>query len=119
MIHGLHHVLPVRVELRWEDLAHRLASIGLVHPRGRLNEACQILVATHRLIQCRQEVLVELLFGFLVQLVVLLKESLLGAQHVHGVLPGGRSYPLALVAATVRRCESLDLLYDGLPRVDL
>ena len=76
-------------------------------------------MAAHRLIQRRQEVLVELLLRFLVQLVVLLQKRFLGAQHLESVLPRGRSYPLAFVPATVCRCESFDLFNDGLSGVDL
>ena len=74
---------------------------------------------SHGLIQSAQEVLVELLFGVLVKLVVLLQQGLLGPHLRQGGLHARRSDSLAFVAATVRRRHRLDLLNNCLPGVNL
>ena len=74
---------------------------------------------SHSLIKSAEEVLVELLLRVLVQHVILLQQSLLGADLRQGRLHARRRYSLAFVAAAVRWGHCLDLLNDCLPGVDL
>jgi len=83
LVHRSDNIFAVGVELRREYFRHGLNRIGLVYSRGLLDELSQrLLASTHRLVQRRQEVRIKLLFGLLVELVVLLKQCLLGAYLV-------------------------------------
>ena len=75
----------------------------------------------HGLVQCAQEVLIELLFGVLVELVVLLEESLLGTDLCEDavLIVAGRSNAPALIAATMSWSHCLDLLNNSRSWVDL
>ena len=77
LVHGVDHILPIRVELRREDLRHSLRRVRLIYASRLLNELLKRLVPAHRLVKRAQEVLVELLLSVLVQLVVLLEQGLL------------------------------------------
>ena len=77
LIHSVDHILPIRVELRREDLRHSLRRVRLIHTRRLLDELLERLMPAHRLVKRAQEVLVELLLRVLVQLVILLEQCLL------------------------------------------
>ena len=77
LIHGVDHILSIRVELRREDLRHSLRRVRLIHTRRLLDELLERLMPAHRLVKRAQEVLVELLLRVLVQLVILLEQCLL------------------------------------------
>jgi len=121
LVHGVHDILPIGVELWWKNLRHGLGRVGLVHASRLLNELLEGLVPTHRLVQSAQEVRIELLLRILIQLVVLLEERLLGPDLTQRsiVIITCRSDPATLVAPAMRWSHCFDLLDDRSSWVNL
>ena len=77
-------------------------------------------MTTHRLVESAQEVRVKLFLCVVIQLVILLQEGFLWTHLMECVLVTScRGDAPPFVAASMRGCESFDLLDDGLARVDL